>query len=147
MVYGSSKWRFIAAGIFLLAFIVVNAIPSAKVRQTPDQNVQANNSICTVQNWGWPFHTYSRYGGGGYVSPMEMLPWDVTPIYSKWHIFGLVLNVIVAITGVALLQWVRMPGLPGEGQEDIPIVRDSEREDDSSLMRFHSGDDGHGQTI
>jgi hypothetical protein len=90
-----------------------------------------------VRNWGWPFTDYSSYGGGGFISPMELLPMDATPIFSQWHIVGLILNVAFAITVTAIVLCVRMPGLPGEGQENVEIIRDSDREegeDESSLI-------------
>ena len=126
-----TKLRLIFVSMFLLAIIGLNAIPSKPKQQTPDENAQAANGVvCTVQHWGWPFPLYSKYGGGGYISPMELLVTEATPIFSQWHIFGLIMDGVIGVGGLLLLLWFRLPGLPGEGQENIPIVRESERIED-----------------
>ena len=113
--------------------IILNSIPSRPWRQTFFENPQTDRGICTVRNWGFPAPLYSKYRGVGYTNALEFLI-SAPPVSSRWHTLGLIMNLLIVVGGVGLLMFIRLPGLPGEGQEDIAIIRDSEREDDSNLL-------------
>ncbi|HET6249092.1 MAG TPA: hypothetical protein VFE47_15460 [Tepidisphaeraceae bacterium] len=127
-----TKRRLIIVALFLLAFIILNAIPSKLKQQTVDENAQVANGPCTEQHFGFPFPLYSKFGGGGFISPMTLLATEATPVFSEVHIVGLIMDIVLFLACVFLLLWIRMPGLMGEGQENIAIVRDADREEQES---------------
>jgi hypothetical protein len=103
------RWQRQLAGLAVALFAGLNFLPHGPVNQSPEQNPVARHQTCTEKYWGFPFPIYSRYGGGGYVSPLEFLPWDVDPIWSQWHPLGIGANIASVAMIAAFLFWVTAP--------------------------------------
>ena len=94
-------------------FVALNLKQNGPATQTESQNYLARWSAdgylpyrgkTYSQLWrGWPLGISWEYPQG-YISPVELLPWDVDPIYRKFSYIGLTFDGIVG-TSLSVLTY------------------------------------------
>jgi hypothetical protein len=93
--------------VLIALFLCLNIRVRGPFAEATDDNALAFHGKCQELSVGWPAAVYLIYPQG-YVSPLELLPWDVAPRSSRWSLGGMLIDLLIA--GVLAGGWVRLHG-------------------------------------